>query len=196
MFFRRRRQRREVPTLNTTSTADISFMLLIFFLVTTSMEQDKGLQRRLPPTNMDDTEQHFTDVDSKRVMTITITADNHILADDKALDDAKLAEEMGKFIERVGPEHIIEVHAAPDANYATYFHLQNIVARVYASLRNAYAVKKYDHTMEDCSDEELKAVKEKYPQRLSEDFGTAAQTAASPDDEGSIDEAFAKGGDA
>ncbi len=40
---------REVPTLNTTSTADISFMLLIFFLVTTSMGADKGIRRELPP---------------------------------------------------------------------------------------------------------------------------------------------------
>ena len=41
----RKHQKRRVPQLNTTSTADISFMLLIFFLVTTSMDSDKGLQR-------------------------------------------------------------------------------------------------------------------------------------------------------
>ena len=39
----KRNKRRLVPSLNTTSTADISFMLLIFFLVTTSMDLDKGL---------------------------------------------------------------------------------------------------------------------------------------------------------
>ena len=43
-----RRKRREVPGLNTTSTADISFMLLVFFLVTTSMDVDKGMNRQLP----------------------------------------------------------------------------------------------------------------------------------------------------
>ena len=40
------RRKRTLPQLNTTSTADISFMLLIFFLVTTSMDVDKGLSRR------------------------------------------------------------------------------------------------------------------------------------------------------
>ena len=45
----RTNKRRRVPGLNTTSTADISFMLLIFFLVTTSMDMDKGLLRQLPP---------------------------------------------------------------------------------------------------------------------------------------------------
>ena len=43
------RRRKKVPGLNTTSTADISFMLLIFFLVTSSMDTDKGLPRQLPP---------------------------------------------------------------------------------------------------------------------------------------------------
>ncbi len=44
-----KRQKRRVPQLNTTATADISFMLLTFFLVTTSMDVDKGLVRQLPP---------------------------------------------------------------------------------------------------------------------------------------------------
>ena len=43
-----RRNKRQVPGVNTASTADISFMLLIFFLVTTSMDVDKGLFRLLP----------------------------------------------------------------------------------------------------------------------------------------------------
>ena len=46
------KRHRRVPRLNTTSTADISFMLLIFFLVTTSMDIDKGLLRQLPPLSL------------------------------------------------------------------------------------------------------------------------------------------------
>ena len=44
-----KRAKRKVPGLNTSSTADISFMLLILFLVTTSMEMDNGLDKQLPP---------------------------------------------------------------------------------------------------------------------------------------------------
>ena len=55
MFLRRRH--REVPGLNTTSTADISFMLLVFFLVTSSMDSDKGLGRKLPPVDEQQQEQ-------------------------------------------------------------------------------------------------------------------------------------------
>lgn len=45
----RRKFEYKVPGLNTTSTADISFIFLIFFLVTTSMDADKGITRELPP---------------------------------------------------------------------------------------------------------------------------------------------------
>ena len=43
------RKKRETPGLNSSSTADMAFILLIFFLITTSMDTDKGLARRLPP---------------------------------------------------------------------------------------------------------------------------------------------------
>jgi len=42
-------KKRKVPQMNASSSADIAFMLLIFFLITTSMDTDQGLPRRLPP---------------------------------------------------------------------------------------------------------------------------------------------------
>ena len=48
------RKKRKVPAMNATSSADIAFMLLIFFLITTSMDTDKGLARRLPPPPVKD----------------------------------------------------------------------------------------------------------------------------------------------
>ena len=43
------RGKRKVPDINSSSTADIAFLLLIFFLITTSMDTDRGLARLLPP---------------------------------------------------------------------------------------------------------------------------------------------------
>ena len=69
----RRRNKREVPQLNTTSTADISFMLLIFFLVTSSMDTDKGLTSQMPPPE-DSTEQQDQEVKKRNVMELQLDA--------------------------------------------------------------------------------------------------------------------------
>ena len=66
MFIRRKNH--NVPGLNTTSTADISFMLLIFFLVTTSMDVDKGLSRQLPPPEPPKKEQMESQVQKDKLM--------------------------------------------------------------------------------------------------------------------------------
>ena len=82
MMFRKR-ERRKVPILNTTSTADISFMLLIFFLVASSMDLDKGLSRQLPA--IDKTKTPPAAVDSRKVMRIVIDAKNQVTLDGKAV---------------------------------------------------------------------------------------------------------------
>ena len=81
-MFKRRKHR--VPTLNTTSTADISFMLLIFFLVTTSMDIDKGLSRQLPPLE-DDKEEQVIDMNKNDMIRLSISADNQLSINDRVV---------------------------------------------------------------------------------------------------------------
>ena len=66
--------KRSVPELNSSSTADISFILLIFFLTTTSMDTDRGLARRLPPPPEDNVEQDDTKVKERNVLQVRINA--------------------------------------------------------------------------------------------------------------------------
>ena len=62
------KEKRKVPGLNATSTADISFILLIFFLVTTSMDTDTGLARRLPPPPENENSEAEIDVKERNVL--------------------------------------------------------------------------------------------------------------------------------
>lgn len=126
----RRRAKRRVPQLNTTATADISFMLLIFFLVTTSMDSDKGLRRKMPPKDVQQ-EVRAVDVDRQNVITISILADNTITVNDSVATDKDLDRQITDFVRNRGDEHIIELRASRKASYDTYFHLQNILAHVY-----------------------------------------------------------------
>ena len=73
-------KKRKTPGINGSSSADIAFMLLIFFLITTSMDTDKGLARRLPPPVPKD-QKNDTDVDIKKrnLLVVLINSNNQIL---------------------------------------------------------------------------------------------------------------------
>ena len=99
MMFRKK-ERRKVPILNTTSTADISFMLLIFFLVASSMDLDKGLSRQLPA--IDKTKTPPTAVDSKKVIRLVIDAKNQVTLGGKSVTMKEILQRATQFIQTNG----------------------------------------------------------------------------------------------
>lgn len=72
------RSKRKVPGLNASSTADISFILLIFFLVVTSMDTDTGLARRLPPPPDPNQEEEDVKVKGRNVLVVQVNMYNEI----------------------------------------------------------------------------------------------------------------------
>lgn len=192
-----KRKRKEVPGLNTTSTADISFMLLIFFLVTSSMDTTKGLPRQMPqPENQ--LEQQEVAVKERNVLALVLDADNRItcngepltnpeeleqrVADfvDNANDDPSLPEKserelhlLGLF--RVSDCHVITIEAHRDASYSTYFDMQNAIVKGYQQLRNRLAQERFHRDYAACSAEERDVIAMVYPQRISETIVNAAQ---------------------
>ncbi len=73
------RKKKKVPGLNASSTADISFILLIFFLVTTSMDTDTGLTRRLPQPPEPNQEDAMMDVKERNVLNVKMNADGNMM---------------------------------------------------------------------------------------------------------------------
>ena len=72
------RSKRKVPGLNASSTADISFILLIFFLVVTSMDTDTGLARRLPNPPDPNQEEEDVKVKGRNVLVVQVNMNNEI----------------------------------------------------------------------------------------------------------------------
>ena len=72
------RNRRELPEINAGSMADIAFLLLIFFLVTTTMDVDSGIARKLPPMPEKDIE--IPEIHKKNIFVVLINKNNKILA--------------------------------------------------------------------------------------------------------------------
>lgn len=190
------RLRREIPELNTTSTADISFMLLIFFLVTSSMDTDKGLPRQLPPAP-DETQVQELIVKERNVLGVKLDEKDQLTIGGEKATTEQLTERVMQFVanekndpslpemstrdlhllgnRQVSDKHVISIQASRKTSYEAYFQMQNAIVAGYQQLRNELALKSFGHPYADCSQEEREVVALVYPQRISE---------ASPAEEG------------
>lgn len=164
-------RKKMVPPLNTTSTSDISFMLLIFFLVTTSMDMDKGLSRQLPPM-VPHEELHSSDVKEGTVLRLDIVADNSLMCDGRTMAVSRLRPLVENFVKRVGKEHIIQLQADRHSSYDAYFRIQNEIVAAYNRLRDERARKVYRRPFKECTAQEQKRLREEIPQRIAEIYSS------------------------
>lgn len=182
-----------MPGLNTSSTADISFMLLIFFLVTTSMDTDQGLGRTLPrpPENEEKPE---AKVKERNILNIRINKDNYLMIgnDFVGLDQVKprakefianpdnrsdLPELKPKRIKglkggtrtmMITLNHVISVQTDRGTSYGIYFQVQDQLVAAYNELRDEFSKQEFGYKYEFLSKEQQEAVRQVYPQKISE----------------------------
>lgn len=163
--------RRDLPEINAGSMADIAFLLLIFFLVTTTMDTDKGISRKLPE-KQDDVDPPI--LKEKNVFIVTVNRNNDILVEgDYFMTVDKLREEAIKFIDNGGgfgnpidgadpaecdwcegakdpksSDHpnkaVISLESDRGTSYGTYIAVQNELVGAYTFLRNRLSEKLYD----------------------------------------------------
>lgn len=170
-------RRRTTPEVNAGSMADIAFLLLIFFLVTTTIEKDKGIARQLPDALQIEME---IMVKQKNLFEIIVNAKNELLVEGEQISINQLSEQAITFLDNGGiasgqegycdfckgtrdvlssdnPQKAV-ISIAPDrlTDYETYILVQNEISSAYQFLRNREAKRLYnmDFTTVD------KAVKE------------------------------------
>ena len=89
-------KKRKVPALNSSSMADVSFILLIFFLVTTSMDSNKGLQRRLPQPLPPDQKAEDIDIKKRNIFVVKVNSMNQLLVQGEIMNDVSQLKEKAK----------------------------------------------------------------------------------------------------
>jgi hypothetical protein len=164
-------------------------MLLIFFLMTSSLDTDKGLLRQLPPP--DDTQEQTDMLMSKRnVLQLCIDDNNLLTCNGDTISCEELTQRVQDFVANddndpalpemsrrevhllglmnVSDRHVITVEASRQATYEAYFNMQNAIVRGYALLRNRLAQQRFGHSLPQCSQQERDALAMVYPQRISE----------------------------
>ncbi len=183
--------KRKVPGINASSTADISFMLLIFFLITTSMDTDRGLARRLPPPPESEEQKNDIIIKERNILQVKINKDDQLMVNgeigfdirqlkDKAKefianpnDDPNMPEKHRKNLPFFGDvmiteKHVISVQNDVGTSYDVYIQVQNELVAAYNELRNELAMSQFGKSFADCSEEQKEAIIDYYPQKISE----------------------------
>jgi biopolymer transport protein ExbD len=183
--------KRSVPEINSSSTADIAFLLLIFFLITTSMDTDRGLTRRLPPPPEQDKKNDETDkVKERNILMIFLNYQDQLMCGPEYLNVSQLRERAKDFIanptddsskpERVEKDipmlgkmmvtekHVISLRCDRTTSYKSYIAVQNELVAAYNELRDELAENKWHKKYAALDEEQQKAIREVYPQRISE----------------------------
>lgn len=184
------RAKRKIKEINSSSMADISFLLLIFFLVTTSMNVSTGLTRRLPPPLPPNQQPQDVDINKRNIFVVKVNSLNQLLVQGEEMDISQLRDRAKEFIENkandphlpvkymvnipligeveITKEHVISVQNDVDTKYQAYIDVQNELVAAYNELRNEFALNKFGRAYDDLSIEQQEAVQAVYPQKISE----------------------------
>ena len=167
----------------------MAFLLLCFFMMTTTMDQDKGLQRRLPP--MPDPNQKAQDqkVNRRNIIVVKINSADRLLAGTEPMDVSQLKDKIKEFlsnpandpnlpekeeieIENYGPcmvsKGVISLQNDRGTSYQAYIAVQNELVKAVNELRNDFAMANFAKTYEKCNEEEQEIVRKAVPQNISE----------------------------
>ena len=169
--------KRDVPEINAGSMADIAFLLLIFFLVTTTMDVDTGISRKLPEKQPEDMPEP-PKLKEKNVFIVTVNRNNDILVEGETFMTVdQIREEAMNFIDNGGglgnpidgaepaecdwcegskdPESsdhpnkaVISLESDRGTSYGTYISVQNELVAAYTELRNRLSEKMYGTSYE------------------------------------------------
>lgn len=154
--------KRAAPEVNAGSMADIAFLLLIFFLVTTTIETDTGINRKLPP--MDDNQEDVI-IKQKNIFTVLVNGKDELLVEDERMNLKDLRKAAVEFLDNGGDgtcdychgkknpassdnpdKAIISLKNARETSYKMYVSVQNELVAAYNELRDKRAMSLYGKT--------------------------------------------------
>lgn len=181
---------KKTPEIPNASMADIAFMLLIFFLVSTTMDTDAGLSRMLPPpVPKQDQQDPDVKVKERNIFVVLINRNDQLLVEGEPMnirdlkkkakefienpaDDVKLPEKDIKDVPFFGAvevsKQVISLQNDRGTSYGIYIQVQDELAAAYNELRDELSLKKFGKKYDDLDKERQDAVRDIFPQRISE----------------------------
>ena len=180
---------KKTPELNSASSADIAFLLLSYFLMTTTMDQASGLQRRLPP--IPDEKQAVEDqkINRRNIIIVRINSADRLFAGNEPMDvsflkdtikeflvnpnnDPNLPERSPKEIEGFGTYNVskgvISLQNDRGTSYKKYIEVQNELVKAVNELRDEFAKAHFGRAYISLDEEKQRIVRDAIPQNISE----------------------------
>ena len=172
--------------------ADIAFLLLIFFLVTTTMNVDTGIARKLPPMPDEEQleEQEEVKIKERNLFVVLINKNDQLLVEGELMPVRNLKDEAKEFIlnennkkdlplkeeeyiSELGktvmvPQGVISLQNDRGTSYGKYITVQNELVAAYNEIREDAAFEFFGKSFEDLNEEQKKGIRKLYPQRISE----------------------------
>lgn len=178
----------EMPQLNTGSSADIAFLLLIFFLVTTTFDTDKGIIRMLPPI-LEKQEKAESKVKERNVFVVLVNAKDQLLVEGELMDIRQLREKTKEFL--LNPEDlpnlpekeekdipyfgrvrvskgVISLQNDRGTSYGKYLEVQNELTAAGNEIKDQIAMQKFNKHFDDLPEDQQNAIKQYVPVMISE----------------------------
>lgn len=180
--------KKKTPEVNAGSMADIAFLLLIFFLVATTMNVDSGINRTLPPW-VDEEQQDAPPIKERNILKVFVSAYDQLMVQgeqihisqlkDKAkefmlnpFDDPNLPEKEVVQNEILGShtvsKGVISLKADRSTTYNTYVMVQNELSRAFNEIRDELSIEKFGKPVAELTDDQRKAVNEAIKLSISE----------------------------
>lgn len=163
-----RKKRRDAPAVNAGSMADIAFLLLIFFLVTTTILEEQGVLVRLPVWEPD---QVLTQLDQDKVLTVKINKQNALLIENELAQLKDIPALVKKHV--INPrfpakEAVVSITHDRGTNYETYLQVYDALLAGYKDLRNERANAQFGKSYDQLSKLDQKAIRTEIPLIISE----------------------------
>ena len=181
--------KRKTPGLNTQSTADIAFLLLCYFLMISTMDQNNGLQRRLPP--MPDQNQKAEDqkVNRRNIIVVKINSADRLLAGNAPIDVSQLKDKIKEFLTNPSDDPnlparedteiegfgtypvsngVISLQNDRGTSYRAYIAVQNELVKAVNELRDEFGRQQWGKPYAALTEDQQTIVKKAIPQNISE----------------------------
>lgn len=181
------RKKKELPGLNTASMADVSFLLLTFFLLTSSINTDLGIQRRLPPLSNQKSSQ--TEIHKRNIFSVKVNSSDQLFFDGQIGDINELKQKAKEFLSNqqnlpnlpekeriyiplIGKYYVskgvISVQNDRGTSYDMYFKVQNELTAAITELKDELSKERFGRDYKDCNYEQKEAIDKAIPNSISE----------------------------